>query len=109
MSGCGENRAKLDELRGQIDDLDNRILALLNRRMLLVRKIAALKHEVGKDPLDTSREQAIFRRLARESQGLLPWGAVKRIFGEILAASRDIQVQANQDSPDPNAPPGKRQ
>ena len=91
MSNTTVERSDLKQLRQQIDDLDDKILHLLNHRMLLVQKIAALKRQVGKDPLDLDREQAIFRRLARENRGPLAWGAVKKIFGEILAASRDIQ------------------
>ncbi|MGD8503494.1 MAG: chorismate mutase [Syntrophobacterales bacterium] len=92
MSDTRENKSDIKRLRKQIDDLDDDILRLLNRRMLLVQEIAALKHQAGKDPLDLDREQSIFRRLARENQGPLAWGAVKKIFGEILAASRDIQA-----------------
>jgi len=92
MSDIRENKSDIKRLRKQIDDLDDDILRLLNRRMLLVQEIAALKHQAGKDPLDLDREQSIFRRLARENQGPLAWGAVKKIFGEILAASRDIQA-----------------
>ncbi|UCE83042.1 MAG: chorismate mutase [Deltaproteobacteria bacterium] len=92
MSDTRENKSDIKRLRKQIDDLDDDILRLLNRRMLLVQEIAALKHQTGKDPLDLDREQSIFRRLARENQGPLAWGAVKKIFGEILAASRDIQT-----------------
>ncbi len=91
MNDTSVDRSDLRRLRQQIDDLDDEILRLLNQRMLLVQEIAALKHQVGKDPLDLDREQSIFRRLARKNQGPLAWGAVKKIFGEILAASRDIQ------------------
>jgi chorismate mutase/prephenate dehydratase len=91
MSKPPWDTANLDRLRERIDELDNQILRLLNERMLRVKQIAVLKRQAGKDPLDISREQAIFRRLARDNRGPLPWGAVKKIFGEILAASRDIQ------------------
>ena len=91
MSDTREDRSDIKTFRQQIDDLDDEILRLLNKRMLLVQEIAALKHQTGKDPLDLDREQSIFRRLARENQGPLAWGAVKKIFGEILSASRDIQ------------------
>lgn len=91
MSDTSKDRSDLEQLRQQIDDLDDEMLRLLNQRMLLVEKIAALKHQAGKDPLDLTREQSIFRRLARVNKGPLAWGAVKKIFGEILAASRDIQ------------------
>ena len=87
-----QDRSDLKQLRQKIDDLDDEILRLLNQRMLFVQEIAALKNKTGKDPLDLNREQAIFRRLAQENRGPLAWGAVKKIFGEILAASRDIQA-----------------
>jgi chorismate mutase/prephenate dehydratase len=91
MTDIREDRSDIRTLRQNIDDLDDEILSLLNQRMLLVQKIAALKQQTGKEPLDLDREQSIFRRLARANKGPLTWGAVKRIFGEILAASRDIQ------------------
>ena len=102
MTESKKTRPDLKGIREQIDDLDNQILRLLNRRMLLVQEIAALKHQAGKEPLDLGREQAIFRRLAQGNRGPLPWGAVKSIFGEILAASRDIQ--ASRDTTDQQPP-----
>ena len=101
ISHTKEDRSDLRQLRQQIDDLDDEILRLLNQRMLLVQEIAALKSEAGKDPLDLNREQAIFRRLASENKGPLAWGAVKKIFGEILAASRDIQSYLVNDDQSP--------
>ena len=91
MNEIKKDRSDLQQLRQDIDDLDNQILRLLNQRMLLVEKIAALKNKTGRDAMDLDREQAIFRRLASQNEGPLAWGAVKKIFGEILAASRDIQ------------------
>ena len=102
MNEIKNNRSDLQRLRQEIDDLDNQILRLLNQRMLLVEEIAALKNKAGRDAMDLNREQAIFRRLARQNQGPLAWGAVKKIFGEILAASRDIQshlVTGERESP----------
>jgi monofunctional chorismate mutase len=91
MNEIKNNRSDLQRLRQEIDDLDNQILRLLNQRMLLVEEIAALKNKTGRNAMDLNREQAIFRRLASQNEGPLAWGAVKKIFGEILAASRDIQ------------------
>jgi monofunctional chorismate mutase len=91
MNEIKNDRSDLKRLRQEIDDLDNQILRLLNQRMLLVEEIAALKNKTGRDAMDLNREQAIFRRLASQNEGPLAWGAVKKIFGEILAASRDIQ------------------
>jgi monofunctional chorismate mutase len=91
MNEIDNDRSDLQRLRQEIDNLDNQILRLLNQRMLLVEEIAAFKNKAGRDAMDLHREQAIFRRLASQNEGPLAWGAVKKIFGEILAASRDIQ------------------
>ena len=99
-----QDKSDLKQLRQKIDDLDDEILRLLNQRMLLVQEIAALKNKAGKDPLDLNREQAIFRRLAQENKGPLAWGAVKNIFGEILAASRDIQAYLGTNDQRPHSP-----
>jgi chorismate mutase len=102
MNEIKKDKTDLERLRQEIDDLDDQILQLLNQRMHLVEEIAALKNKAGRDAMDLNREQAIFRRLASQNQGPLAWGAVKKIFGEILAASRDIQshlVTGEGDSP----------
>lgn len=102
MNEIKNDRSDLQRLRQEIDDLDNQILRLLNQRMLLVEEIGALKNKAGRDAMDLDREQAIFRRLASQNEGPLAWGALKKIFGEILAASRDIQshlVTAQGESP----------
>jgi len=102
MNEIKKDKTDLELLRQGIDDLDDQILQLLNQRMHLVEEIAALKNKAGRDAMDLNREQAIFRRLASQNQGPLAWGAVKKIFGEILAASRDIQshlVTGEDDSP----------
>jgi chorismate mutase len=102
MNEIKKDKTDLERLRQEIDDLDDQILQLLNQRMHLVEEIAALKNKAGRDAMDLNREQAIFRRLASQNQGPLAWGAVKKIFGEILAASRDIQshlVTGEDDSP----------
>ncbi|MCG6943871.1 MAG: chorismate mutase [Deltaproteobacteria bacterium] len=99
-----QDRSDLEQLRQKIDDLDDEILRLLNQRMLFVQEIAALKNKAGKDPLDLNREQAIFRRLAHENRGPLAWGALKKIFGEILAASRDIQAYLATNDQRPHSP-----
>ena len=91
MNNIKEKRPDLQRLRQEIDDVDNEILRLLNQRMRLVQEVAAFKSKAKKDTMDLNREQAIFRRLASQNEGPLAWGAVKKIFGEILAASRDIQ------------------
>jgi monofunctional chorismate mutase len=91
MNDRHEGTLRLDSIRREIDQLDLEIVKLLQRRMALVGQIASLKRQAGVDVQDTAREEAIFRRLAREARTPLSPQAVKRIFGEILKVSRELQ------------------
>jgi len=91
MNDRYEGTLRLDPLRREIDELDLKILELLHRRMALVEQIASLKRQAGVEVQDAAREEAIFRRLAREARAPLSPQAVERIFGEILEVSRELQ------------------
>ena len=91
MNDRYEGTLRLDPLRREIDELDLKILELLHRRMALVEQIASLKRQAGVEVQDAAREEAIFRRLAREARAPLSPQAVERIFGEILEISRELQ------------------
>jgi chorismate mutase len=91
MTDRHEGTLRLDYLRREIDQLDLEILELLHRRMALVEQIAFLKRQAGVEVQDAAREEAIFRRLAREARTPLFPEAVERIFGEILKVSRELQ------------------
>ena len=91
MNDRHEGTLRLDSLRREIDKLDLEILELLQRRMALVEQIAFLKRQAGVEVQDAAREEAIFRRLAREARTPLLPEAVERIFGEILKVSRELQ------------------
>jgi len=91
MNDRHEGTLRLDSFRREIDKLDLEILELLHRRMALVEQIAFLKRQVGVEVHDAAREEAIFRRLAREARTPLSPQAVERIFGEILTVSRELQ------------------
>lgn len=91
MNDRYEGTLRLDPLRREIDELDLKILELLHRRMALVEQIASLKRQAGVEVQDGAREEAIFRRLAREARAPLSPQAVERIFGEILEVSRELQ------------------
>jgi len=91
MNDRYEGTLRLDPLRREIDELDLKILELLHRRLALVEQIAFLKRQAGVEVQDTAREEAIFRRLAREARAPLSPQAVERIFGEILEVSRELQ------------------
>ncbi|UCF93974.1 MAG: shikimate dehydrogenase [Desulfobacterales bacterium] len=91
----------LAEWRRRIDEIDETILTLINRRLAFVQEIGKLKKQIRKPVVDDTRESEVLARLARlNADGRLPPPALRRIFGDIIAASREIQA------PPSATPPG---
>lgn len=86
------NGEMLRELRGKIDRLDTKIVRLLNERAAVSVEIGRIKCEAGSDICDPSREERIYRNLAENNGELLPEGALREIFREIISASRALQA-----------------
>lgn len=84
-------REQLKELRVAIDSVDTRLLQLLNERMALAKRVGELKANTDIPLFDPSREEAICRRLAGESDGPLHESSLRAIYREVLAASRLLQ------------------
>lgn len=53
----------LDVIRQEIDQVDQELVVLLEKRMTLVNQVAAYKKATGKAILDTSREDAVLKKL----------------------------------------------
>jgi chorismate mutase len=88
----------LSEIRKRIDSIDQQIVALLNRRAAEVLRIGALKRARGIPTTDLLREEDVCRRVTGESAGVIDDDALVRIFRQILAESRRMQVrQTKQD------------
>jgi chorismate mutase/prephenate dehydratase len=85
------NGEMLQELREKIDRLDAGIVRLLNERAAVSVEIGRIKCEAGCDICDPSREEKIYRNLAENNGGILPEGALREIFREIISASRALQ------------------
>ena len=83
---------QLQECREKIDAIDAEILRLLNRRAGLSKHIGQVKARAGLPVIDLHREDIILRRVVRNSAGEISPDAVERIYGEILAESRRIQI-----------------
>lgn len=81
----------LDELRGAIDALDEEILERINRRLELAREIGRRKQELGLKTFNSARESQVLERLGRLNPGPLADAALRQIFKEIMAASRELQ------------------
>lgn len=84
------NLPELSPLRKKIDRLDASILSLLNERLRLVEQIAALKGRFEMPNYDPTREKKIFERLRRQNSGPLTDEALRRIFSELVSASRNL-------------------
>ena len=82
----------LEECRKKIDAIDAELLRLLNRRAALSKQIGQIKSRAGLPVIDLHREDIILRRVVRNSAGEISPDAVERIYGEILAESRRIQI-----------------
>ena len=88
----------LDEIRVQIDAIDDEMLALLNNRMGLVREVGRIKHAKNESIYRPDRERQIIERLGKLSTAngwLLGHEAIKAIFMEIFAVSRNLERPEN--------------
>ncbi|MDH3699844.1 MAG: chorismate mutase [Alphaproteobacteria bacterium] len=75
----------LDDLRRDIDSIDAEMHALIIRRAALVDRIRAVKSRDSIAPIRPGREALILRRLASKHNGGFPFGAIARIWREIIA------------------------
>lgn len=82
---------RLVELRKTIDHIDEQILALINQRLESAKEIGDIKKQKGDRVVDSAREMEILNHLADINRGLLSKNALRQIFMQIIAASREIQ------------------
>lgn len=82
---------ELEKLRKEINEIDAGILRFINRRLSLARRIGEIKKSLELPVYSPEREQEILRRLQSENEGPLDTELVKKIFTEIISASRSIQ------------------
>jgi len=80
----------LAPLRQKIDRVDAHILSLLNERLHLVEQVTKLKGRYALPHYDPTREKKIFERLRKQNRGPLTDEALRRIFGELVSASRNL-------------------
>jgi chorismate mutase / prephenate dehydratase len=89
------NEIGLDDLRNSLDSIDNQLLKLLNDRMELVHQVGILKAKNGTSIYRPEREHAIIKRLNSLSKGRLSSSAIKSLFLEIFAISRNLELPQN--------------
>lgn len=83
----------LQESRKKIDSIDEQIVTLLNRRAAEVKNIGRAKAAAGLPVIDAERESEIYRRITAENFGQIDNDGLMRIFEQIVAESRRIQLQ----------------
>jgi chorismate mutase/prephenate dehydratase len=81
----------LAKLRTQIDALNLELLRLLNQRSELVVEVGRLKHANGIAVYQPGREREVIERMIAANAGPLTAHHVRRIFTELISASRDLE------------------
>jgi shikimate dehydrogenase len=92
---------EIGKLRQRIDEIDDQILKLINKRLLAAREIGEIKNRSGVAVVDSERESQIYQRLSLLNGGPLKENALLRIFREVIAAGRGIQIPGDK----ANVPP----
>jgi chorismate mutase len=87
----------LQESRKKIDLIDEQIVTLLNRRAAEAKQIARIKTAAGLPLVDGQRESEIYRRITAENFGQIDNDGLLRIFEQIVAESRRLQLQSTTD------------
>lgn len=83
----------LDVIRQEIDQVDQELVILLEKRMTLVNQVAAYKKATGKAILDTSREDAVLKKVASRVQNKAFEATLFDTFADIIKNSRDYQAK----------------
>jgi len=83
---------KLKELRDKIDSIDRELLKFLGKRMEISKEIGKAKKTRGVSSYQPEREEEIFSKMtASNKKSALSNIALRRIYTEIMSASRALQ------------------
>ncbi|MHB9024856.1 MAG: prephenate dehydratase [Armatimonadota bacterium] len=86
-----ETATTIDEVRQAIDQADEQLVALISRRAELARQIGALKDTSDSVAFVPARERAVLNHVQSVNRGPLPHEAIRSIFQQIIAASRNLE------------------
>lgn len=81
----------IEALRWAIDQADAELVALLNQRAEYARRIGVLKGASDGVAFVPARERAVLEHAVSASAGPLPAEAIRGIFQQIIAASRNLE------------------
>lgn len=82
----------LEHLRRQIDDIDDIIFDALERRASLVAQVGEHKHKNNLAIYRPKREVEIIERLAKKENKYMDINAIRAIYQEIFAFSRNLEL-----------------
>jgi len=85
------NANTIEAWRWAIDQTDEEIVALLNQRAEYAQHIGVLKGASASVAFVPARERAVLDHATAASQGPLPDEAIRGIFQQIIAASRNLE------------------
>ena len=80
---------KIEEIRAELDAVDEEFLKVYQKRMSLVAEMAKAKKDSGAPTSDTTREQAIVRRLEENAGALAPY--VGELYEAVFSTSKRYQ------------------
>jgi chorismate mutase/prephenate dehydratase len=81
----------IDALRDAIDAVDEELVRWISTRAELAKRIGALKDASDTMTFVPTRERAVLRHVQAVNQGPLPNEAIRGIFQQIIAASRNLE------------------
>jgi len=80
-------KPELESLRDEIDQIDEQVVNLLNKRVRAAAEIGKIKHEMGVDPYDPSREEQVFEKIEGLNEGSIPHDSLRAIYREVISSS----------------------
>ncbi len=83
---------ELEHLRAVLRERDEQLVRLLDERARLSREVGREKGRRDWPVLDPAQEARVLARVCALGDGSLPAAALRAIYAEILAASRDVQT-----------------
>lgn len=81
----------IENYRKRIDEVDQDIIRLLNERASLAQHIGEIKKSKNLPIYVPEREKAIYEKIERINEGVMPTPLVKHIYKEIISYSRSLE------------------
>ena len=87
-----ENK-NLKSLRDEIDEIDEQVVHLLNKRLRAAAEIGMIKSAKGVEPYDPAREEVVFQKICKLSDGSMPDDSLRAIYREVISSSIALEKE----------------